>query len=163
MLDRVRLFPPTSTEEELACFYAAADVFVTAAEIGESHRFAIEEAMCLGLPVVTCSTPWVDNAQVEQVDNGETGWIADHPLQFAEASASLLTDAGQRAAFSARARAKSDALYDAGRLTRQLERLYSALLGERDRRLGEWLPPSGRARRLRAPSTSSAPPRPSVR
>ncbi len=48
--------------------------------------------MCLGLPVVTCSTPWVDNAQVEQVDPGETGWLADHPRQFAEAVASLLAD-----------------------------------------------------------------------
>lgn len=141
VLDRVHLFPTTSQEAELASFYSAADVFVTAAEIGESHSFAIEEAMCLGLPVVTCSTPWVDNAQVEQVDAGETGWIADHPVQFAEAVASLLADDCQRKAFSARARAKSDALYDAGPLTRQLERLYSALL-ETGKAPAEWLPPT---------------------
>ena len=51
--------------------YAACDVFVTAAEIGESHSYAIEEAMALRLPVVTSSTPWVDNAQIEQVDEGK--------------------------------------------------------------------------------------------
>lgn len=130
VLDRVHLFAPTASEAELACFYAAGDVFVTAAEIGESHSFAIEEAMCLGLPVVTCSTPWVDNAQVEQVDPGETGYLADHPLQFAEAVADLLVDAPRRRRFSERARAKSDELYDAPTLTRQLERLYSGLLGD---------------------------------
>ena len=128
VLDRVHLVPPTPDEAELAGFYAAADVMVTAAEIGESHSFAIEEAMCLGVPVVTCSTPWVDNAQIEQVDNGETGWLADHPQSFAEAVASLLTDAGMQARFSARNREKSDELYDAGALTRQLGRLYEALL-----------------------------------
>ncbi len=131
VLDRVDLVPPSAEEAELACFYAAADVFVTAAEIGESHSYSIEEAMTLGVPVVTCSTPWVDNAQIEQVDNGETGWIADHPVAFAEAVASLLTDEQLRARFTATSRAKADRLYEAGRLTRGLERLYGALLGER--------------------------------
>jgi glycosyltransferase involved in cell wall biosynthesis len=127
-LDQVHLFAPTASEEELVGFYAAGDVFVTAAEIGESHSFAIEEAMCLGLPVVTCSTPWVDNAQVEQVDPGETGYLADHPVQFAEAVANLLGNPERRELFSERARAKCDALYDAPPLTRQLERLYAGLL-----------------------------------
>jgi glycosyltransferase involved in cell wall biosynthesis len=138
VLEQTLLLPPTADEGELAAFYAAADVFVTAAEIGESHSFAIEEAMCLGVPVVTCSTPWVDNAQIEQVDNGATGWLADHPLPFAESIAALLADPDLRARFSAAARAKSDALYGAGPLTRQLERLYAYLLGEQAE-LGEWL------------------------
>ena len=128
VLERVRLFSPTADEELLACFYAAADVFVTAAEIGESHSFAIEEAMCLGVPVVTCSTPWVDNAQIEQVDEGETGHVADHPQTFAEAVASLLADEEKRRRFGERAREKAGRLFDAAPLTRQLERLYAALL-----------------------------------
>ncbi len=138
VLERTLLLPPTSDEAELATFYAAADVFVTAAEIGESHSFAIEEAMCLGVPTISCSTPWVDNAQIEQIDNGETGYLADHPLPFAEAVAALLADPELRSIFSARSRAKSDALYGDGPLTRQLERLYGYLLGERPD-LGEWL------------------------
>ncbi len=128
ILDRVFLLPTTADEGRLTAFYAAADVFVTAAEIGESHSFAIEEAMCFGVPVVTCSTPWVDNAQVEQVDCGSTGYIANHPLSFADAVAELIDDPGRRRSFSAASIAKSDALYDAPRLTRQLERLYEALL-----------------------------------
>ncbi len=141
VLDRVHLLPPTSDEGTLARFYAAADVFVTAAEIGESHSFAIEEAMCLGVPVVTCSTPWVDNAQIEQVDNGATGYLAGHPDAFAEAVAAILRDDGLRERLSANSRAKSDRLYAAAPLTRQLQRLYEFLLGERTE-LGDWLVPA---------------------
>jgi glycosyltransferase involved in cell wall biosynthesis len=139
VLERVRLFPPTADEEKLACFYAAADVFVTAAEIGESHSFAIEEAMCLGAPVVTCSTPWVDNGQIEQVDEGMTGHVADHPRPFAEAVASLLADEERCRRYGERAREKADDLFDARQLTRQLERLYEALL-EGKSAPAEWSP-----------------------
>ena len=41
--------------------------------------------MALGVPVVTNATPWTDNAQVEVVDNGVNGWVANHPRSFAEA------------------------------------------------------------------------------
>ncbi len=140
VLERVRLFPPTADEELLACCYAAADVFVTAAEIGESHSFAIEEAMCLGVPVVTCSTPWVDNAQIEQVDEGETGHVADHSRPFAEAVASLLADEEKRRRFGERAGEKAERLFDAVPLTRQLERLYAALLAG-EPAPADWVPP----------------------
>jgi glycosyltransferase involved in cell wall biosynthesis len=127
VLDRVRLFQPTADERAVATMYAACDVFVTAAEIGESHSVSIEEAMCLGLPVVTCSTPWVDNGQIEQVEEGVTGHVANHPRPFAEAVASLVSDSGKRRRFGRAAEEKASALYDAGRLTRQLERLYESL------------------------------------
>jgi glycosyltransferase involved in cell wall biosynthesis len=140
VLEDVRLFQPSADEEELATMYAACDVFFTAAEIGESHSFAIEEAMCLGVPVVTCSTPWVDNAQIEQVDEGLTGHVADHPRAFAEAVASLLNDEPKRERFGAAAAAKSDRLFDAVPLTRQLERLYDALAGGRPPP-DDWVPP----------------------
>jgi glycosyltransferase involved in cell wall biosynthesis len=127
-LEAVRLFLPTSDERELARLYSATDVFVTAAEIGESHSYAIEEAMAFGIPVVTCSTPWVDNAQVEQVDEGRTGHVANHPRAFAEAVASIVADESRMAEMSAAARGKAEALYDARPLTEQLRGLYGALL-----------------------------------
>lgn len=139
VLDRVHLVRPTADEGELAALYAACDVFVTAAEIGESHSYAIEEAMALGIPVVTCSTPWVDNAQIEQVDEGVTGHVADHPAPFAEAVASLVADPAKRSRFQEAARAKADARYGAAILTRQLERLYGSLL-EAGEPPAEWMP-----------------------
>jgi glycosyltransferase involved in cell wall biosynthesis len=139
MLDRVHLGPPTADDERLALIYAACDVYVTAAEIGESFSYAIEEAMALGLPVVTCSTPWVDNGQIEQVDEAVTGHVSDHPVAMAEAIASLAADPGKHAAFAAASRAKAEQLFEARALTRQLEALYEGLLSD-GRPPAEWSP-----------------------
>ena len=96
VLDRCTLLEPTLDEDRLAAFYAACDVFVSASEIGEAQGMANLEAMAFGVPVVTCSMPWADNAQVEFVEHGRTGLIANHPRPFAEAVAALLLDAGLR-------------------------------------------------------------------
>jgi glycosyltransferase involved in cell wall biosynthesis len=126
--ERCLLHPTVASEEELATLYAACDVLVHAAEIGESQGLAIAEAMTLGLPVVTCSTPWVDNGQLELVDHGRTGYVANHPRPFAEAVGALLADEPLRVQLGAAARANVAGLLDVRALTRQLERLYESLL-----------------------------------
>lgn len=127
VLRSVALLPETADEERLATYYAAADVGVTAAEIGESQSVVIEESLALGVPVVTSPTPWVDDAQVEQVDHGENGYLAEHPRPFAEAVAALLLDPELRGRFAASARAKAERELDATVLTRRLEGLYEAV------------------------------------
>ena len=122
--DRVRLIEPVADARALATLYAACDVVVNASMIGESQGLVIAEAMALGLPVVTCSTPWADNAQIEFVQNGETGWVANHPREFAEAVTDLLTNPERRAAFGAAGRGLVDRVLDPDVLTRQLEQLY---------------------------------------
>jgi glycosyltransferase involved in cell wall biosynthesis len=128
VLERVRCMPSSSDARRLAAFYCAADVFVSASSIGESFGLAIAEAMALGIPVVTSSTPWTDNAQVEVVDNGVNGWVANHPRTFAEAAADLLGDDRRRAAFGAAAVDKVDASWHPARLTRELELLFEAVV-----------------------------------
>ena len=128
VLDRVHCPVPSSEPRRLAAFYCAADVFASASSIGESFGLAIAEAMALGIPVVTNSTPWVDNAQVEVVDNGVNGWVANHPRAFAEAVADLLGDETRRLAFGAAAADKVDALWHPVGLTRELERLFQAVV-----------------------------------
>lgn len=142
VLPQVHLRAPTADEGELAARYAACDIVLSAAEIGESLSVAIAEASALGRPVFTSSTPWVDNAQVEQVDEGVTGHVASHPLPLAEAAAALLRDPERLAAMGAAAARKADALYDAHALTRRLESLYDALLAGRDAP-AEWSPGPG--------------------
>ncbi|HEY8705098.1 MAG TPA: glycosyltransferase family 4 protein [Gaiellaceae bacterium] len=127
VLDRVYLLPETPAEGVVLAAYAAADVVVSAAAIGESCSVAIAEAMVAGRPVVTSSTPWTDNAQIEQVNEGRTGHVADHPAAFADAVASLLLDPDRAAEYGEAARSHAVALHDARLLTRQLERLYEAL------------------------------------
>ena len=139
LLERIRAYPTTADEERLALFYSACDVVVNASAIGESQGVALAEAMALGVPVVTCSTPWTDNAQVEVVDNGVNGWIANHPRPFAEAVADLLMNDERRVAFGAAAAAKVARLFDPSRLTRQLERLYLHHLGHSRASL-DWAP-----------------------
>jgi glycosyltransferase involved in cell wall biosynthesis len=139
VLDRVCCLPATSDERRLAAFYSAADVFASASSIGESFGLAIAETMALGVPVVTSSTPWTDNAQVEVVDNGVTGWVANHPRVFAEAVADLLGDRVRRDAFGAAAAEKVDATWHPVRLTLELERLFEAVLADGEPP-GDWTP-----------------------
>jgi phosphatidylinositol alpha-mannosyltransferase len=126
-LERVACLPSSTAPQRLAALYCAADVFASASSIGESFGLAIAEAMALGSPVVTSATPWTDNAQVEVVDNGINGWIANHPRAFAEAVADLLLDEDHRHAFGAAAAEKAREQWDPARLTRQLEHLFEAL------------------------------------
>jgi glycosyltransferase involved in cell wall biosynthesis len=128
VLDRVRCLASSSEPSRVAAFYCAADVFASASSIGESFGLAIAEAMALGVPVVTNSTPWADNAQVEVVDNGVNGWVANHPRAFAEAVADLLGDERRRLAFGAAAAEKARAVWHPAGLTRQLEGLFEAVV-----------------------------------
>lgn len=140
LLDRVRLLPPVTDEAELVRRYAACDVVMSAAEIGESCSVAIAEASALGRPVLTTPTPWVDNAQVEQVDEGVTGHLGEHPAVLAEAAAALLCDEPRRHAMGQAAARKAEQLYDAAARTRDLAQLYEALVaGEAP--AGSWAPP----------------------
>lgn len=127
VLERVRCLPSSSEPRRVAACYGAADVFASASSIGESFGLAIAEAMAVGVPVVTSSTPWVDNAQVEVVDNGVNGWVANHPRAFAEAVADLLGDERRRLAFGAAAAEKVSASWHPAKLTRELERLFEAV------------------------------------
>ena len=138
VLDHCLLVEPTPDPSTLAGFYSACDVFVSAAEIGESQGLGLGEALALEVPVVTCSTPWADNAQVEFVEHGRSGWFASHPRSFAEAVADLLRDDERRRAFGAAGRADVERVLSPPPLVRQLERLYLALLaGEAPR---DWDP-----------------------
>lgn len=130
VLDRVCIREPAADPRLLATYYAACDVFVSAAEIGESWSVAIGEAMALGIPVVTCSTPWTDNGQIEQVEEGVTGHVAGHPRMFAEACAALLDDPKRARAMGQIGAARIEEDADARLVTRQLERLYRGLVSE---------------------------------
>jgi glycosyltransferase involved in cell wall biosynthesis len=128
VLERVCCLSSSSDPQRVAALYCAADVFASASSIGESFGLAIAEAMALGIPVVTSSTPWTDNAQVELVDNGVNGWVANHPCVFAEAVADLLGDEQRRRAFGAAAAEKVSTHWHPSGLTRQLERLFEAVM-----------------------------------
>lgn len=72
---QVVILDNTSDIRQLLTYYKAMDVFLAASSIGESFGMVMAEAMTMNIPVVTISTPAKDNAQVEVVDNGVTGFV----------------------------------------------------------------------------------------
>lgn len=85
----------TSSDKELALFYTAIDAFVHLSPIGECNCGTIAEAMLFGKPIVVTSTPFPrftfgrshtrDNGQLEQIKNGENGFVVNNALTMAEA------------------------------------------------------------------------------
>lgn len=109
-------------------FYSLIDVLAHSSRTGESFGLSIAEAMAAGRPVVVNSTPMRDNAQVELVDNGKTGFVANSPRAYAEAVAYLLRnkEIAQRMGLAGRQKAAQD--YHAPELALMLEKLYLQLL-----------------------------------
>ncbi|MDR2604173.1 MAG: glycosyltransferase family 4 protein [Desulfovibrio sp.] len=125
----VHFLPPALTDEELAGFFNRLSFFAHANNTGESFGMVIAEAMAAGLPVVThpCRD-WRDNAQVELVRNGVTGFVADGPQAYADAVVRLLSDPALCRAAGAAARADARARFDVHALTRRLEAIYDETL-----------------------------------
>ncbi|MBE9585154.1 glycosyltransferase family 4 protein [Mucilaginibacter sp. JRF] len=73
--DKLILIQNTSDLKTLLLYYKVMDVFLAASNIGESFGMVMAEAMAMGTPVVTISTPDRDNAQIEVVDNMKTGIV----------------------------------------------------------------------------------------
>lgn len=94
------MLAPTNSDKKLALFYSAVDVFIHDSQIGECNCGAIAEAMLFKKPAVIMSTPFPryvlgrnhtkDNGQVEQIKNGENGYVVTNGTAMAYAVDSLL-------------------------------------------------------------------------
>ena len=71
------LFRATGDAHDLACSQLACDVILHTSSIGESFGYGIAEPMALGRPVITHSVPWHDQAQLELVQHGKSGLVAN--------------------------------------------------------------------------------------
>ena len=85
--------------------------------------------MAAGLPVVTHPCPGLrDNAQLELVDHGETGLVADTAEDYGRAVAWLLQNPDQARAMGQRGRAKARRLYRQQLVVAQLMDIYDRTL-----------------------------------
>ena len=84
------------SEKSLMNIYQIIDVYTHCSRMGESFGCTIAEAMAAGKPVVVNSTPWADNAQIELVDNGLTGFVANSPRTYADSIAFLIENKKER-------------------------------------------------------------------
>jgi len=121
-------FEPTEDFKKINEFLLLLDVFTYSSVNGECLSVAIAEAMTCKLPVVVNSTPCRDNGQVEMIDHGKNGFIANNPRAFAEAVSFLLKNEKERTAMGEAARRKVEDNYEIRRNTLRLERFYLDLL-----------------------------------
>ncbi len=84
--------------------------------------------MAAGLPVVTHPCPGLrDNAQLELVEHGVTGLVADTVEDYAQAVLHLLRHPETARRMGEAGRRKAAALFDADAQARALEALYDEL------------------------------------
>jgi glycosyltransferase involved in cell wall biosynthesis len=123
-----RFLRPTSSTTELSHFYQLLDVNLHGSSIGETFGCSIAEGMCLGLPSVVRSTHftinqlYLDNAQIELVEDGVTGFTRTTAIGLADAVTKLF-DANLRKSMGESARSKAD-LFSADMLTQHLVETY---------------------------------------
>jgi glycosyltransferase involved in cell wall biosynthesis len=113
----------TSDFERLASYYSAADLMLHMSAFGESYGYTLAEAMQHGLPVVVRSTSWRDNAQVELVDHGTTGFVCGSRAGATGAVLQLAADSALRAKFGAAGKERIVHLSDLGHETLLLEEI----------------------------------------
>ena len=121
------------SEKDLITAYHTIDILAHSSWIGESFGLTIAEAMASGKTVVVNSTPWADNAQIELVDNGVTGFVANTPRTYADAIAYLIENKKEAALMGVAAYAKVTKEYEAKKITNVLEKTYVELLEKKSR------------------------------
>jgi glycosyltransferase involved in cell wall biosynthesis len=114
----------TSDFAWLQKLYAAADAMIHASSYGESFGYTIAEAMGAGSPVIVRTTPWGDNAQVELVANGETGFVCASVAEMSRRLADLALNPDLRLAMGRRSR---DRIQAKGNLETELNVLEDVL------------------------------------
>jgi glycosyltransferase involved in cell wall biosynthesis len=107
--------------DRLVSIYTAGDVMLHMSAWGESFGYTIAEAMQAGMPLVTRTTPWGDNAQVELVDHGQTGFVCNSVEGAVKSLLLLASDSILRAEMGTAGKNRVAALSDLSRETDLLE------------------------------------------
>ncbi len=126
---RVIVLPESSSEKEIAETYQMLDVYVHTSRRGEAFGNSLNEAMVWSLPIIVENTPHWDNGQLEQIDNGETGWVVRSVGGLAAAINDLTLHVDRRIAYGKAGRQKVLNCFDRSRGVFQYELAYQQLVG----------------------------------
>lgn len=85
----------------VAAIVNACDILFHVARFGESFGYSIAEGMAAGKPVITRTVPWGDNAPLELVEHGSTGFVCCSLEGLAQALHLLVADPSLRNAMGA--------------------------------------------------------------
>lgn len=115
----------TADDKKLMEFYDSIDVYVHGTQVGETFGCTIAEAMASRIPVVTHNCfEGRDNAQIELVDHGVTGFVVDTTEDYARAVITLLQDPDLCRSMGEAGREKVARNYEAKKITRALEEIF---------------------------------------
>jgi glycosyltransferase involved in cell wall biosynthesis len=128
-LQRFIPLPPTTDSKRLSKLYNTFDVLAHARRDGETFGCNIAEAMIHGRPVVSHRTE-IGNAQVEVI--GKTGFVcdADDVEGYAGHLKRFRDNDAYRQEMGKQAKQRAIDLFEAERVTRQLEAIYEAVSGQ---------------------------------
>jgi glycosyltransferase involved in cell wall biosynthesis len=128
----VEFCEPVRDESAVAEFFAGVNLLAHANDAGESFGLAIAEAMAAGLPVVTHPARGNrDNAQLELVEHGVTGFVAESAASYADAVIRLLSRPKEAETMGRAGREKAQRLFRLGNLVRKLENIYLEIVSDR--------------------------------
>ncbi len=127
---RVIVLPESSSEKDIAETYQLMDICVHTSRRGEAFGNSLNEAMVWSLPIVVENTPHWDNGQLEQVDNGVTGWVVKTVGGLSSAVHDLAANHTRRKEFGSAGRHKVIAEFAVERGVAQYELAYEQLHGK---------------------------------
>ncbi|MBM3898522.1 MAG: glycosyltransferase family 4 protein [Thaumarchaeota archaeon] len=114
-------------DEQLIELFHSIDILAHASHIGESFGNTIVQAMAARKPIVVNSTDWADNAQIEAVEHGTTGLVANTPRSYSDALLRLLRNRNEARNMGLRGYEKALSEYSAPKVVRSLEKSYAEL------------------------------------
>ena len=141
--DGIIVKPATADPDYLLSVYSAADLMLQASSWGESFGYTLAEGMAAGMPLITLSTPWGDQAQTELVKHGETGYVCRSVKGMALALIELSTNPEKSAAFGAAGRERIHTITSLEHEGDLLEQIYQNLITGNpsslmDERFSDW-------------------------
>jgi glycosyltransferase involved in cell wall biosynthesis len=130
---RVIDLPLIDSDLSLSQLYSSLDCFLHAATLGETFGYVLTEAMLCECPVVTASTPHVDNGQVEVVGHLAGGIVAGSVDALGPALRRMHADVRLRKRLRPRLREHVVGRFEANRVAALAARIGIAALGTGDR------------------------------
>lgn len=126
------LMRTTADQGSLNIAQMACDAILHTSSIGESFGYGIAEPMALGRPVITHSVPWHDQAQLELVEHGECGLVANCLRTMVGAILQLAGDREMRVRYGERGREQILRLADPAASVAKLEVAMRCAVDRRD-------------------------------
>lgn len=110
---------------EIDKFHNSIDILTHSSAIGECTPYVFLEAMATKTPIVVNSQPMRDNGQIEIVDHGSTGYVANTPTTYANATIKLIESPKLRETMGKKGFEKVSQNHSAEFIVRQIESLYA--------------------------------------